>query len=388
MRIWRKSSSVALRAANFLANYHHLLIIFVLSTFLSTFVGEKDLSLVIAASSFVMMICMSWAPRLFTTWGSSRTLTLLGILEILVLYGLSQSQSPAEAVLYFMLQGSLTYSIFVGLDLLLEAETRNEKKTGNARGGFLMITNAAAVIATLTLSQISVGEEYARVFLTAAGILVPFTLLAAFSLPKISHALAISNATFLETLASLTKRTTPRTIMLAHFLLQLFFTWMVVYTPFFLHVYIGFPWPVIGAILMLAMLPYIILEYPLGIIADRWIGEKELLIVGFLILGISTITISYLDGAGFFAWILLMIATRIGGAMVEITTETHFFRLVDENDSGTISLFRMLRPASAVVGPIIAGAALMFVPFSSLFVVFGVILLLGIPLAAGIRDSR
>jgi len=69
-------------------------------------------------------------------------------------------------------------------------------------------------------------------------------------------------------------------------------------------------------------------------------------------------------------------------------TETHFFRTVNHNDPSIIGLFRMLRPLSGVVGPVVASLSLLFIPLSSLFIVLGCILFLGIPLGLAIKDFR
>ena len=37
-----------------------------------------------------------------------------------------------------------------------------------------------------------------------------------------------------------------------------------------------------------AQMAYVIFEYPIGILADKYIGEKEMMGVGFFVLTIST----------------------------------------------------------------------------------------------------
>lgn len=388
MPIFRRGGVLALRTANFLAQYNHVLIIFVISSFLARFFGAENVGWIIAGSSLLVAFGMFEAPIIFTRMGTTRALFIFSALQILTLVGLATADTPFGAVFFFTLQTFFSFSIFIGLDLLLEAETRSETKTGNARGAFLTVSNTAAFVATLSLAWISVGDEYSRVFLAAAAALIPLSVLVIFTLPKISYALGTVRTPLRTLWSDLTKDRGTIIIMTAHFLLQLFFIWMAIYVPLFLHSTIGFSWSTIGFLLTAAMLPYVLFEYPLGWIADKILGEKELLITGFVILGVSTIAISFLDGAGVFAWGVLLFMTRLGASMVEVMTETHFFRTVNHNDSGTISLFRMLRPLSGVVGPVIASVALLLIPLSSLFILLGCILFLGIPLGFGIRDFR
>ena len=388
MPIFQRGGVLALRAANFLAQYHHILIIFVLSSFLSRFFGAENIGWIIAGSSLVVAFGMFEAPLIFTRMGTTRALFIFTILEIFSLLGLATTDSGFGAVCFFILQALFAFSIFIGLDLLLEAETRSETKTGNARGAFLAISNTAAFVATLSLAWISVGEEYSRVFLTAAAALIPFSLLVLFALPKISYAFGTGRTPLSKLWTDLKKDRAILIIMGANFLLQLFFVWMVIYVPLFLHSSVGFSWSTIGFMLTFAMLPYVLFEYPLGWVADKILGEKELLITGFIILGVTTIAVSFLDGAGIFVWGILLFMTRVGAAMVEVMTETHFFRTVNHNDPSIIGLFRMLRPLSGVVGPVVASLSLLFIPLSSLFIVLGCILFLGIPLGLAIKDFR
>lgn len=388
MPIFKRGGALALRVANFLAQYHHVLIIFVLSTFLSRFFGAENVGWVIAGSSMLVAFGMFEAPIIFTKLGTTRALFIFSILEILALVGLSTTDSAFGAIFFYTLQALFAYTIFIGLDLLLEAETRSETRTGNARGIFLTISNLAAFTATLSLAWISVGEEYSRVFLTAAAALIPFSILVIFTLPKVSYVLGTVRTPFAKLWSDVKNNPGIFVIMCSHFLLQLFFVWMVVYVPLFLHSHIGFSWNEIGLMLTVAMLPYILFEFPLGWIADNILGEKELLITGFVILGFTTITISFLDGAGAVAWGILLFTTRVGAAMVEVMTETHFFRNVNHTDSRVISLFRMLRPLAGIVGPVTASLALLIIPLPSLFVFLGCILFLGIPLGFAIKDFR
>src|SRR3989344_570683 len=76
-------------------------------------------------------------------------------------------------------------------------------------------------------------------------------------------------------------------IYLITLILRFFYAWMIIYTPIYMHEYIGFDWSQIGIIFSIMLLPFIILELPLGILSDR-IGEKKMLIVGFCIISVST----------------------------------------------------------------------------------------------------
>jgi len=177
----------------------------------------------------------------------------------------------------------------------------------------------------------------------------------------------------------------------AQFFLRFYFSWMVVYMPIFLNQVIGFSWVEIGVILFMMIIPYILIEYPAGIIADKYLGEKELLILGYIITGCSTIAIFFLDSKSLFVWGALLFVTRIGCAFIESMTESYFFKQIGGDDTSILSIFRMLRPLAYTVGPFSAGILLYFLGdngLSYLWPILGCFMFFGIFHAASLNDTR
>ncbi len=374
--------------SNFIVQYHHFLIAFVISTFISQFVGEAALGIVVSGASFIMVLTLLSAPSIFTSFGTRHTLVVLGLLQILALLGLSMATTELAVIALYIIQGVLTYAMFIGVDLLVEASTCREADTGNTRGLFLTTSNISAVIATFTLSLLVVGDQYSLIFVSAAIALIPFILLALYVLPPISHVSAPSAALPSSVITALRESATLRAVVGAHFLLQLFFAWMVIYSPILLHDYYNFSWAEIGIMLSIAMVPYVVLEYPLGLIADYWLGEKEILTLGFVILAVAVALMAFMGPASLMLWIAVLVLSRVGAAMVEVMTETHFFKQVSTSDPAAISTFRILRPLGAVVAPLIATLTLLVVPFPQMFGIFAIIMVIGIPISLSIIDSK
>lgn len=387
MPLARDTKLIALSAGNFFARYHHYLITLIIATFLASFMSEVALGFVIAGASAIVAASLLVMPILFTRSGTKSVLVVLGLAEMIIIIGLSIVQSALPAAILFALQGMCAYNMFLGLDLLLEARTIDEQKTGHFRGIFLVCANASVLVASLSLAFILTDHNYADVFLIAAASLVPFTLLAA-SLPAISRVPAAPRVTFEHTIHEIIRRGDLLITMSVHFLLLIFFTWILFYVPLYLYGHIGFSWKVIGLFMALSLVPSILFEYPLGSIADTYLGEKEITVTGFILMALGIGALSFITGKGALPWAIAVLVLGIGGAAVEVATESHFFKRVSAMDGEIIGIFRMLRPIAAIVGPTIASLVLLFVPFSMIFVVFGVILLLGIPLTLAITDTK
>jgi predicted MFS family arabinose efflux permease len=179
-----------------------------------------------------------------------------------------------------------------------------------------------------------------------------------------------------------------RSVFIAHFILQFFFAWMVIYTPLYLAEHIGLSWTSIGQILFIGLMAYVLFEYFVGIIADRWLGEKELMATGFLILIIATTCFTFIESSSIGVWMFAMFMTRVGASFVEVTTESYFFKHTRSADTTIISFFRMTRPLSYVLGALLGSLTLYLLPFNILFLVLGLLMLPGFFFALTIKDTK
>lgn len=388
MPLSQRSRFLALSAANFFSRYHYYLIAFIISTFLAGFIGESNAGFAIAGANVGAVIALALMPEIFKNFGTKSVLTFLGLAEIVVLLSLAFAHSTALVILLLVLTTATTFSIFLGLDLLVESITTNEGETGSVRGVFLTATNISTLIASLSLAAILTDENYRDVFFAAALVLVPFIMLTIRAFPRLSSTMpAGEHISFRRAIKNVTHIPPAlQPVIGAHFLLQLYYAWCSFYFPLYLFQHVGFSWHTIGIVLALSIVPFLVLELPLGWIADHWLGEQEIMIAGFVLLAGTTAALSWSNG-NLIAWVILFMLAACGASAVEIMTETAFFKQVNEKDGSTISLLRMLRPLGGILGPATAGALLLFLPPSLLFLVFGVVLAVGIPLAISMVDT-
>jgi MFS family permease len=373
--------------ANFFARYHYYLVAFVTSTFLAGFFSTIALGWVIAGISLAITLSLAVMPKIFNRSGTRRVLVLFGLLEISIVIALTLARSAFPAAVLLALQGICAYNMFFGLDLLLQAHTTDERKTGHFRGLFLVLANASVLAATFSIAHILNDHNFNEVFLIAAAAAVPFTMLAA-ALPSISHVEGAHTAFKPGIIKVICDRPSLVVTMCAHFLLLVFFSWMLYYLPLYLYDRVGFSAQATFLLMTLSILPYLIVEYPVGVVADLYIGEKEVAFVGYLLMIAGTALISYVADKALLPWILVIILGNVGGAMVEASTEIHFFKHVAVADANIISSFRMLRPLAAILAPVLASLALIFIPFADLFLFFGIVLIGGLPFVLAMKDTR
>ena len=371
---------------SFFYTLHAAIPVYVNSTFLATLISEKYIGLIYGVASFLTILAVIATPKLLRFMGDYFATLLFIMLEIASLIGIAASHSSSLTVALFIVSSILISLIAFDFDLIVEGFSKNAS-TGGIRGLYLTSANIAWVIAPALASILLVGGDYWRIYLLSAALFIPGLLLFSGKLEQFKDPL-YRTVHFKKTLLSVWQNKDLRGIFGISFLLQFFFMLMVIYTPVYLHEYIGFGWNELGPIFSIMLIPFLLLEAPLGQIADKLLGEKELLVAGFSIMALATGSIYFLTGHSFVLWAGVLFLTRIGAACVEVMTETYFFKKIDGSDAAVVGLNRTVRPFAGVLGPLVATGFLAFISLPALFIALGALMLLGIPLALALKDTR
>jgi MFS family permease len=390
LRNLRRSSPYRwLYGANLAVGFHYFSVQYVNSSFLTSFMSRDTMGLVFAGSSLLAFLALAYITRILSRIGTYRTVRSALLLDLFALMGLAFGSDPYFFVVCFALHSILVPVILFCLDILLESETEAQGDAiGNIRGIYLSIGMVSALLAPL-FGGFLVGPDalYARVYLASGLFLIP-----ALALLTRKYRMFVDTPyhvfSFRRTLSAVLKNKAVLQIGMAQFLLRFYFSWMVVYLPIYLHEVIGFSWPTIGTVLALMLIPYILFEWPAGLLADRVLGEKELLMVGFVLVALPTAFLPFLTTTNLFAWASILFITRIGTALIESMSETAFFKHVHREDTDLISYFRMLRPFAYIMGPLCATLLLIYIPLGQLWGVLGAVMLVGILTTYTLVDSR
>lgn len=373
---------------NFIVSFHLFFIIYFNSSFLNLEgFSDRSVSLIYITGSILGIFGLFLLPKILKLLGNYSAVLILIVLELLAFLTLAIVEQPTVTIIAFL--GYLLFYplILVSFDIFLEGITKNENDTGGIRGIFLTISNTALIVAPLTAGFLLNGDGFRNMYLIAGAFLIPLFIIIGWYFRGFSNPV-YGQIKFQETIKEFKERDNLRNIFISHFTLKLFYSFMVIYTPLFLHNTVGFSFSEIGTLFAIMLLPFAIFEIPLGKIADKFIGEKEILIAGFLVAGFSTIAISFVTSSSFIFWAILLFITRTGASAIEITTESYFFKHVDGDDADTISLFRILRPLGYIIGPVLGAIALSFVDIQFVFIIPGFIFLLGIISAYQIKDTK
>ncbi|MAF59236.1 MAG: MFS transporter [Candidatus Pacebacteria bacterium] len=386
--IRQKLSFGALYVINFAFSFHFFFTIYFNSTFLEERGVEQSLvGLIYIIGSFLSIFGLYFAPRLFSLIGNYFSILLFALIEGLAFLGLYAITDTFATISFFLIYSVMYPLIVVSLDIFLENCTKIEKNTGSIRGIFLTTTNIALIVAPLIAGFVLDSYGFESIYLVAALLLVPIMFLVSMILKNFEDPV-YEKLRILPAIKELHQRSDMRNILILHLLLRFFFTFMVIYTPIYLHTQIGFTFSQIGMLSAIMLIPFALFEYPLGKIADTFFGEKEILFLGFLLMIVATSTLSFITSASFMLWAVILFLTRTGASAVEIMTESYFFKHIDGDDADNISVFRIMRPLGYIVGPAVGTAFLFFFDFQYIFLVIGIILLPSLLLTPRLKDSK
>ena len=138
----------------------------------------------------------------------------------------------------------------------------------------------------------------------------------------------------------------------------------------------------------LILIPFVLVEIPAGIMADKKWGEKELMSVGFVILIISLILFFTTKSASPLIWGAILFFSRIGAALIESMRESRFFKIIDVEDVSHINFLRTSYPLGYIIGPLLASLILSFYEIQYLFLFLAVLFLYTFYFVYIIKDSK
>jgi len=384
---------LVLYAMVFLTAFHIASSLYIESSFVNSAVKQLSINkigtlvgLVYATASFITLITLIHIPKILRKIGNFRISIYVVFIEILSLLGLIVLQSPIFLILMFIIHSIMSSLFIFNLDLFLENFSQN-KNTGALRGIVLTSYSVAFVLAPFLAGFILTDGDFWKLFFVSALVMVPVLLLLYFQFRNYKDPI-YDNVPFFKTLKEIQQRKNIYKIMMSSFLLKFFYSWMIIYTPIYLYQEMNIPMSqILGIITPIMLLPFIFSGIPLGKIADKILGEKEILTIGFLVMGISTMSLSFVTSSSLLVWTLLLFLTRIGASCVEMMTETYFYKKIDATDTHLIGFFKTLIPLAYLVGPLVATVFLGYFEYKFLFMALGIIMLTGTRHSLTLRDT-
>ncbi len=354
------------------------------SSFLAQFISENFVGIIYTASSIMaiaVFIEIPWALRRF---GNLKVSLGLLVLSLLGMFGMIAGSGVLSIIAAFIMNFVAVALIGLSIDIFLE-HFSTDSKTGDIRGKFLTACNSAWLFAPIISSYLLGESAFANVYIVSSLLLIPVIILITTQLRDFKDPI-YKRLPFWKSLGEIWSDRDIKGILMAQFLLQFFYAWMIIYTPIYLHETVGFEWSTIGIIFSIMLLPFVLLDGVLGKFGDRH-GEKKMLTWGFIIMGVATGCIAFVTDHNAVLWTIILFLSRVGAATVEIMIETYFFKKVDASKAHLISFVRMMRPFAYVIGPIVASILFLVFDMKGLFIFLGLLMIYGVRYSLSIKDT-
>lgn len=367
---------------------HFGALLYVNSSFLSQSFNNATIGLFFVLSAFGNIFFFLISPRLLNKFNRDFLLTVFLVITAASTLGLTFTTTPTATALWFILYMSVLFMNYYFLDILLE-ELSSDKRTGEIRGVYLTFLNIGIAGGPLLAGLIKADEFgqpiYQLVYLASFFLLIIPIIVSLFFFKTKKHE-TVHRAPLRLPFKKWWQRRNVRAITLSRMVLEMFYTIMMIYTPIYLHTHLGFNWTELSIMFSVALIPFILFQWPAGELADRYIGEKEILSLGFFATGIALLLMPFL-GKVFLVWMLVLFLSRIGACLIEVMTESYFFKKINHEDTGLISIFRISRSAGIILGAIVGAISLNLFSFEKIFFVLAVVVFFGLRESLYIKDT-
>lgn len=370
---------------SFLLGFSAALLVYVESSYFKLALGSENVSIFYFVAYAVALLGLLNMHHIIKKIGRATAFFIFLFFQIISITLLSIIAPSMLGIILLMVYIVTSYLVYVILDIILETYSE-DKKSGTIRGMHLLLASVGFLLGPYLSSQILENFGYSGLFLVALIINMFIFVVGLVSLND-------DNGKFLGelTVKDLVKKIFVNDDLMRiygiSFALEFFYALMTIYTTIYL-LDRGLSWSQIGIIFTIMLVPFILFGYVSGIIADKYLGEKEMIVAALLLMAFSTAGIFFIVGNSVWVWGLVLFATRVGASIVETLRDSYFYKRIDGRDMDLISFFRTSRSVAYMAATGVSAILLIFFPVKSIFLFVAVVLLAALYPALTLIDNE
>ena len=356
-----------------LMGFSTALLTYITSTYFKESLQTENISWIYLVSNVILLIFLLNIHRLISTIGKTTLFHLLNIGKISIFVILILVNNPFVNVFFLMTFIIFDLLAWVTINMILESFSI-DKESGKIYGFNFTLFNLGFLIAPIISTQLLSRFGFQGVFSLAITTTSIIFLIAFFKLNQIDYRYT-KKISVKKIFKKVSERKDILNIFFVALSLYFFYSIMTIYTPLYL-LDKGLSWSQIGIIFTIMLIPFVLIQYPAGLLADKKFGEKEIIFISLIIVAASTIIFCITESTEVMILSLILFCSRVGAALVEILQSSYFYKRVDGTDVELIAFFQTANPIAYILAPAISGILLIFFDMKSVFILSTVISLL------------
>lgn len=364
---------------------HYAIPVYATSSFLHQYFNSAYVSALYVIANIAILLASLTITKSIRRFHTYTYTFILVIAEIIATIVFSLTDNLFVISIFFIIHSVLQAFLYICLNIFIESFSKHGE-TGSIRGLFLAILSAGYLVSPLIGGMILSHSSFQTLYVIASLTLVPFLYFLHKYLIHIKEP-AYSQVDIFGALRTVFRNKNLKYIFIVDLVVESFYSVMIIYSPIYLAT-IGVPLTTyLTYILPVALIPLVVLPYELGHLADTRYGEKNILIVGLLIMTVTTFICVIVTSSSPVLWATLLLVSRIGTGMVETMAYTYFFKKIGPEDASLTALFMNIRSVSLVI---VGSVGFIFAPFlierpQTMFILLGCAILWGISYALKIQ---
>lgn len=370
---------------SFLMGFSQAVSLYVLSTYFELSSGTENVGIFYAVSYILFLVILLNLHKVVKLFGKANVFYFSLLLKIIVIIGLIFVGPSIFGILLLMVYIILGHIEWVALDMIIESFSV-DCRSGRIRGLHLMIVNAGFLFGPFVSVYILEKMGFHGIFVFSLIFNAFVFIFSLIGFRNVNHRFE-KKLNVLGVIRRVVARKNILRIYYISFVLEFFFALMVIYTPIYLRD-LGYAWDKIGLIFTVMLIPFVLVQYPLGFLADKKTGEKDFLIVSLIIMGFSTIAIYFMGTGSVIIWSIMLFVTRIGASMIEVMRDSYFYKRIDHRDVDLINFFRTSLPVAYIFATILSSFVFIFLPVRFAFILTGVVVLSALYPAFYLKNNK
>ena len=381
---FKKSKLNSLFLQGVFFSFSSAILSYVLSSYIEEYIGSNYVSIIYLIPNIITIFLIFHFGKIIKKIGIYTAYLLDIVLLFFSLFLEVFSDHNIFYIVFLLIVYQTTMALsWIFIDYYIEKYS-SDSSTGNTKGIQWTTINLTFLFGPLLAGFLVSHFGYSPVFFLSSIMIIPPLI---FIVKGFKNIKIVREENTKINLRKIHRNKAVWKISIMNFLLNFFYCWMTIFTPLYMNKVLNLTWDKIGIIMSIVLIPFIIFQYPAGKVADKYLGEKELLMISTLILGVSTIALFFVKNVFWFTLILFL--TRIGASILEIIREVYLYKNLDASNIDLISFYKLVSPLSWVIGPVLSSILLNIFDMKYLFLILGIIILVvGIPVLWNLKDTK